>query len=139
MTAHHALVLDASVVVKWFVEEDPEEDARAILLLENVRDTPARFLAPALLLYETHAVLCRKLDNAGRVTSCMEMLWRLGIRIAPLDLRTAALAATEARTLGLTGYDAVYLATAKLYGSAWATFDKRACARVKDKQLVHPV
>ena len=55
------VVVDASVVVKWFVSEDESGVAEAAALLADHAAGHLRLVAPALLAHELMGVLVRRL------------------------------------------------------------------------------
>jgi predicted nucleic acid-binding protein len=118
-----SLVLDASVAVKWYIPEEGSAAARALL------DTPALFIAPALLLAEVTNVLWKKVrrgeierDDARTIAAhlCTESL--IDYR-AVQPLTEAAL--DIALQFGQTVYDALYLALAAAEDTQMVTADSR--------------
>ncbi len=116
------LVVDASVAVKWLVDETDHLNARA--LLARGED----LLAPDFVLVEVGNVLWKKLRR-GEVTepqavSGLATLPRLYDRLLPADLLIA-------RALGLATelqhpvYDCLYLACAESAGARLVTADAR--------------
>ncbi len=124
------IVLDASVVVEWFIPSSPAAHAAALGLLTEVETEPRRFVVPTLLFHEVHAVLCRRHVNHTDVEAALDDLYALGMQVAPFDRATARVATLIAHRHGLTGYDATYAATAKVLGGVWATFDRKAHRRI---------
>ncbi|OGQ81839.1 MAG: hypothetical protein A2289_03400 [Deltaproteobacteria bacterium RIFOXYA12_FULL_58_15] len=128
-------VLDASVVVKWFVSEDTASTEKAADLLEQVLSNPRAFAVPELLFSECLHVFARRLKSQADMDWAMDHVFRLGLVPLRFDA-TVAKAATQAMAGGMTGYDATYFAFAKLVGGKWVTFDKAASAKALDKDLV---
>ncbi len=126
-------VIDASVAVRWYVLE--ESDARADAVLERVLSEPTLFAVPELFVFEVLAVLGRvhprPLDTyRDAVLPVMEG----GVFRHPM---TSTLAEQSARFLphGLTGYDACYAGLAAELGAQWITFDRRAHERIDRENL----
>lgn len=116
------LVVDASVVIKWFLPEVHGEAARRLLA------APHQYLAPDLLFPEVGNVIWKKIRRG-------ELTPRDGQRLAA-DLATVAVEAVASRVLlsdavalavatGLTVYDATYLALAVRLDTVLVTADER--------------
>ncbi len=118
-------VVDASVAVKWFLDE-PESEA-AIRVVGACLDGDPHFV-PELFYYEVVAVLARR--HPRFPAWCDEgMRW-----LTELPLRRFALTPEQTPRLaefvraGLTGYDAAYAALAADLDVPWLTFDRRAAS-----------
>ena len=114
-----ALVVDASVAIKWFIEESGADRARSLW-----KDR-AGLVAPDLLVPEVCSALWRKVwlgqavpDQAAEATR--------RLRMALIDLRPTAALATPAMALALELdhpiYDCFYLALAEIERSAALLF-----------------
>jgi predicted nucleic acid-binding protein len=123
------VVVDASVVLSLFLEE--EEGAAAEALLLAGADRPA-LSAPEVLEFEVASALTRRVRRATlpaeHVLPLMARLPRLGIRAHPVGpLLPAAVALSLENRHGVP--DCLYLALARAEGaSALATFDRRLVA-----------
>jgi len=116
------LVLDASVLLKWFVEE-PGSGA-ALGLKRRYLEREVALAIPDLALYEIPNVLRFKRDvPEGEVKSVMRAFWMLGIEtVMPTEpLLEEAIALSFAT--GLSLYDCAYLALAKELDAALVTAD----------------
>jgi predicted nucleic acid-binding protein len=117
-------IVDASVAIKWFVEE-PGRD-RALELLGEILSKPRNFAVPELFFSELVHVFHRTLPNASETQlALLERVLVLGI---PRFGMTPDLfrATRKMQTLGLSGYDASYVGLASLLGGRWVTFDRKA-------------
>ena len=125
------LVIDASVAVKWFVSSEPGA-AEAIEILDRIRDSPAEFVVPELFFNEMLAILTRLLgrDDAA-VRSYLEALQDLGFQRIGNGRELLARAAQLACAHHLTGYDAVYAASAQLIAGCWLTADDKAQRKIR--------
>lgn len=103
------VVVDASVVVKWYVPEQNHEPARA--LRDDYLDGTHDLLAPALLPFEVvNALRYSEHYDGERLIEASETLPGYGIELVPYrDLGPVAALATD---LDVTVYDASYLALA---------------------------
>lgn len=118
-----ALVIDASVAVKWVLEEPGSDWARALPTMG------AEMSAPNLLCAECGNVLWRMVRTKRIAASVLEGFWS-AINAVPLalchsdwDLNAAALRLSV--RLDHPIYDCLYLALALDRGAALATADRR--------------
>lgn len=118
------LVVDASVVVKWFIAEPNSEAALRLL------DVEKKFLAPDHLFAETTNAVWKKVRR-GEISreDGREALWQIdntavAIKTVPC-LELAADAYTIALQYGRSVYDAMYLALAIQQNTRLITADGR--------------
>lgn len=119
------LVVDASVVIKWFAREEKTQEA--LSLLEALSAGRISVFAPDLILYEILNVLTRALGKSqpeieDAVLFLDELPWDL-VPPTPVLLRDAA--ALAANRPSLTAYDAAYVALALRKSAVLWTADKR--------------
>lgn len=128
------IVLDASVAIKWFVEDEAGR-AAALRILADIEASAKNYVVPELFFCEMVAVLCRLSKDSDKVTHYLNLLENLGFhRIGHgSELLTAAIELSC--TQGLSGYDAIYAATAKLISGVWLTADERAHKKMGDKAV----
>lgn len=128
-------VVDASLVVKWFVPEVDSEAARRWL------DAPYDYIAPELLFAEAGNTVWKKVRRG-------ELSADQGQRLAA-DLSAIAVEAVSLRGLlpdahalavstGITVYDATYLALAVRLETQMITGDDRLARRLAEHPLVAP-
>lgn len=118
-------IIDASVALKWFVEESEGAEAAGEILAE-VESEPGIFAVPDLFFAEMLHVLCRLFSDSREAKECIEILEQMGIERIGLGHELLARAADLAGKHGVSGYDAIYAACAQLAGGKWLTFDERA-------------
>lgn len=141
MRAH--LVVDASVVLKWFrTDEDLAKEAE--FLLGRHRIGEILLCAPDLLLYEVGNVLRTKPDfDEGIVLSAVAHLQHLEMAIFPADWELLQQAIritfqyTDSHWRALTVYDASYIALAEALDCDMVTADKRSLDCLAGHSLVH--
>ena len=130
------IVLDASVGIKWFVEDEPLV-AEAREVLGAIEGDPSSFLVPELFLNELLAVLCRLPGSRpAQVKEALRLVEALGLTRVGNGHELLSLAADFASRWKLSGYDAVYAALAELSGAVWLTADGRAARRIGNSRLV---
>lgn len=126
MTRH---VVDASVAIKWFVEEEHAEAARVLLGDEY------ELLAPELLLLEFGNILRKKVQRDELETPEARLI-RDGLEKQPIDLFSSSLLLEPALEIafetGRTVYDSCYLALAILSDAELVTADERLFNALKD-------
>jgi predicted nucleic acid-binding protein len=125
-------VLDASVAIKVFLDEEGSVEARRLVA------SGARFIAPALVLAEIANVLVKRLRR-GEVTPAFAaaVLQRAAtlfdelVRIESLTERAFVIAADHQ----LSAYDALYVALAEDRNWPLATADLRLAGRIAQSRL----
>ncbi len=118
-------VLDASTVVRWYVESLSHPHADAVL--RKVLSNPEQFAIPELFTYEVLSVLYRVHPDAPRIyEKDVNRLLRSGILRYPMTDHIFG-RAERFITMGLSGYDACYVALAEELEASWLTFDGKAC------------
>ena len=117
-------VIDASVAIRWFIEEEAHLHADAVL--KRAVFEPKRFAVPELFPFEVFAVL-QRIHPDPLVVFRMAILPLLqgGIFRQPMTEKLA-IAARRFVEMGLSGYDACYAALAQDLGGMWLTFDGQA-------------
>ncbi len=122
-----SVVVDASVAIKWFVEEPLWERADALTR------HPESLLAPEFLIAEVTNVAWKKvMRNEIDSGQAHEIATTIG-RSIPRFYSSAVLndrALQIALALGHPVYDCLYLACAELAGAVLVTADERLCTAV---------
>lgn len=128
-------VVDASVVLKWFVPEDQSHDAAALL----AGDT--EFIAPDLLLAETANAVWKK-ARRGEIPAALAQRLVDDIVKLPIDAVPGRALASDAHALArradITVYDAMYVALAVRARTRLVTADRKLHAAVAEFQLLRP-
>jgi predicted nucleic acid-binding protein len=128
-------VIDASVAIRWFIEQ--ESHPHADLVLDRMLSCPERFAVPELFCFEVFSVLNRIHPNGTEVfTKGMIPVLNCGIFRYPMT-ESLALQASAFIHKGLTGYDACYAALAKELEGSWLTFDDKAHHLIKGSRVSH--
>ena len=117
-----SLVLDASVVVKWFIPERHSEAARRLL------GQPDEYVAPDLLFAEAANAVWKKVRRGeldGRAAAALVSdICRSAVEAVPSRALAADAYAIAAAT-GRTVYDGLYLALAARLKTRLVTADER--------------
>jgi predicted nucleic acid-binding protein len=117
-------VPDASVILKWVLDADDEQDREAALeLLETWKAGEIQLLVPPLWLYEVGNILCLKRpDDAEEILAALQ---ELGLTEVSLDHDLVTDTVALAVGLAVTFYDATYLAVARHTEATLITADNR--------------
>jgi predicted nucleic acid-binding protein len=117
-----SLVIDASILVAWFLDEKP--DPRVETAFDTVAHVETR--APSLFYYEIrNAILVSERRN--RITEAMSAAFLRDLGLLPIRLEPAgddASLMALARKRKLTVYDAAYLELARRENLPLATLDR---------------
>lgn len=124
--------MDASVVLRWFVAQEPGAEA-AVRWLERLREDAELLVGPDLLRFEVLGGLARlqRDRESGWAEQAFTRFERLGMRLLPTGSDLARRTLELSRSLGIAGYDAVYLAHAESLGKSWLTVDERALRQLR--------
>ena len=130
------VLLDASVALRWFVDQ-PGREAAASWLVRFVHE-PELLIAPDLLRFEVYGALARlqQRQEPGWAERCFRRLDALGIRTLPTTRALFDRGHALARSLRVGGYDALYLAHAEALGIRWLTADERAVRQLGEDPRV---
>ena len=131
-----ACVVDASVVVKWFVDEEHSEQARR--LEEDYVEGKIDILAPTLLDYEVlNALRYSGAFGEEELKEVARVLEDLQLGYVPVRGNLMGLAVELALKKGITIYDASYVALAVDRGIVLWTADEKLVRKVKMKEVRH--
>jgi len=128
-------VIDASVAVKWFIEE---RDSPTALQLKNDHSRgKITLLAPDLFIYEvTNAILSSNLFTLDERKRCLRDLYELEIDLInpSIDLMLPTLEIASSKKISI--YDASYVILAKEFDIKLVTADEKLYTSVKDLRCV---
>jgi predicted nucleic acid-binding protein len=132
------IVVDASVVVKWFVEE--QFTKQALALAEDYEKRRIDLSSVQLMPFEViNALRYNPELGQSEVENAGEALMRLGVALHPILKDIHALSLRCAYLYGLTIYDASYLALARFLGCDLYTADRRFIEKAKGDTAIHNV
>ena len=133
MVRNTLIVPDASVVIKWLVDEEPEETKRSREILYRFQKDKSLILCPSLILYEISNALAMKRKISDHDVYAM---WKLFLEVdVPLFNPTSEFiskALEFARKYQVTVYDASYAVLAKEKKGIFITADKVFVKQVKE-------
>ena len=127
------VVVDASVSLKW-VLDDEDSVASSIALRDDAHRSQVQMLAPSLWIYEvTNALVVAHLR--GRIDDrqshlALRLQREVGVRLVDPEPQDCLETATE---LGISGYDAAYVALATTVEANLWTGDRRLFHRTRDR------
>lgn len=130
------LVLDTSVVLKWFRQEEILAN-RALGLLDAYLNGQRRMVVPSLLGYEVANVLRYKDDlTTEQIETALQSLFDLGLDWIAPAAPTICRAAVIAREYDTSVYDATFAALAESVGGIFITADERLVRQLADLRYV---
>ena len=133
-------VVDASVVVKWFVSE--ENTPESLSLRDAFVGNQIDLFAPSLMPFEVVNALRRASDEEGFLLESSRSLGKYGIHLQGLSGPYFDRVVRTARRNGVSVYDASYLALAENIDCRLYTADRELLKRLTDvdrKRVAHIV
>lgn len=124
-------ILDASVVIKWFVEEQDRD--KAITYLTAFQNNELGLIVPSLLFYELGNVLIKKKATMTLINEVMvkfQQLNSLGLEIQDIGLSSFRQIYQNSIKYGLTFYDASYLTLMQEENCRFITADGKLFQKV---------
>ena len=131
------MVVDASVVAKWFIAEEDSEKAVQIRDLHSAGKVI--LTSPVLVLFEVGNILSKHPSFAGQdAARAFQSLLDLGLKLRSFaESSLLEKAFLVSRELGITFYDAAYVAlTADAYAGWLITADKDLYMKTKEYSVV---
>ena len=124
------LVVDASVVAKWFI---PEADSdKAVRLRNRHIEGSLTLMAPDLLLYEiANALVYHPEVTDEAIHEDMEALFNVDIELVSPSPELMASIADGARRRDVSVYDSSYLVLAEVVATNLVTADRRLYEKAK--------
>jgi predicted nucleic acid-binding protein len=124
-------VLDASVVLKWFVDE--MDSPLAISIREEFYDGKMEIVVPDLLLFEiANALRYNPTFTSKEIQEALETLFGMGIQIITPTLSLLEKTVELAEVYDVTCYDAAYLALSEELSFIFITADGRLYRKIKN-------
>jgi predicted nucleic acid-binding protein len=141
ITAHHAgYVVDASVLVKWFLHHQEADRDRALALRDLHISGQSKIYIPQLALLEVINAIrfSPKADEeAGEIA--LETLQDLNLEFKPSEGDLMGKTNAIAWAYKITIYDALYVALAEQAGYPLITADEKMVNKLKGHSIVVPL
>ena len=129
------MILDASVVLKWFVEEKDSDKARQIQ--NEYSAGRISIVVPDLLLSEVaNALRFNRNFTRHDIDDALSALSQMGIETMPIGYELVKSAVRLAYDNDITVYDAIYFALAGELLDDFITADKRLCEKLDNFPFV---
>lgn len=128
------VVLDSSVVAKWYFYEEQTEEAVKLRNLHIINQI--QIAAPILLLFELGNIFVSRGLNKGDFAKNFQTLLNFEINFVEVDLSLFQSIFAIAGKYNITFYDATYLATAKKLKCQLITTDKKLYNATKKLKFV---
>lgn len=125
------IILDASVVIKWFIEEDG--DKKAIGYLNLIKERKIYLIVPQLLFYELGNILLSKNASIKDVICIITELNSLPIKQEDVGHPYFKKVFKNAEEMTLSFYDASYVTLMQVENCEFITADKRLYEKVREK------
>ena len=108
-----AIVVDASIVVKWLNQEKEQSTEKAFAVLESAREGRVDLISTDILIHEVFNALVRGKGVRGEhLQKAFTAFCLFPISIIPTDKTLIASTILIAEQYGMTIYDALYVALA---------------------------
>jgi predicted nucleic acid-binding protein len=138
--ASPVLVLDTSVVLKWFLEKDEPDVARARELREAFLNQRCKLRAPDFLLVEVaNALTAGHRSGPKQVIQALEAIEAIELDLVGVRLPTLMKAVELAAIYGVTVYDACFLAVAIESDGLLVTADEAFIRKLRPHPAVAPL
>ena len=126
------VVVDASVIVKWFVEEEGSD--KSLKLGDRYIEGEIRIIAPELMIFETlNALYYKRLFSEEELKQISEALEAYSFTLYPLRGNYASRAVEVAFKNDITIYDASYIALAIIRNTQMYTADEKLMRKLKHR------
>jgi len=116
------LIIDTSVAVKWLNQDNEENIEKADKILQDAKEGKVELIAPELLKYEVgNALLFGKKIAVEDIDDLLDIFYTLPLTFVAWDKNLANTTYDLAKALGITYYDASFMALAKQYDAILVT------------------
>lgn len=127
-------VLDASVILKWFLKDEIDE-IKAVSFKERFVQGKIEIIVPSLVYYEVLNIISLKVPKeASKIFSLLQMLKMTEVKLSS-DLIRRAIDLVQ-KTAGIAFYDAVYHALAIETGSVFVTADEKYFKKARKSKYI---
>ena len=130
------LVIDTSVIVKWFVTDDELYTKEAEQILKDAVANKIVLYTPSLARYELGNSIVKRKTNLLSAFDYLETFYKSPITIVDETEELALLTYRIAHEYTLTYYDASFVALAKQENAILITDNTKHQAKVKEAKVV---
>ncbi|MBI2042948.1 type II toxin-antitoxin system VapC family toxin [Candidatus Pacearchaeota archaeon] len=116
-------VIDASVIVKWFLNEENSDKARELRTELTKEDLV--LIVPDLMFLEVLNTLRYKRAKKDALIKANKILFELGLKIEKIDKETLIKTIENSVKYNITVYDALYVSMAQLHNASLITADSK--------------
>jgi len=135
-------VVDASVIVAWFIPGEPWS-VKARRLRDNYVDGRVKLYAPSILIYELNNSLWkavrRSLMSVDTALACVEAFSKISPELIQLDFSRQLEALKIASEEDVSFYDSAYIVTARATSSTLVSADSDMISVARKYVSVTPV
>jgi len=126
------IVIDANVVVKWFIEENGSDKAR--ILRDKFIDGEIELIVPSLLYFEVlNALKYSQLFDDGELSEAGESLEKYGFKIITIKNETREHMIKVAVDHDMSIYDASYIGLSMVLDVFFCTADEKIIKKLPTK------
>ncbi len=137
-TYHAGYVVDASVLVKWFMEEEDRDRALGLREL-HTSGRSALFVTELTFLEIINAIRYAPKAKEEDGAEALHVLENLHLQVKPSDFTLLRKANAIAWAYKITIYDALYVALAEQLGYPLITSDEVMVKKLKGHSIVVPL
>ena len=115
-------VIDASVMVKWFLHEQNSDIA--VSLKDSFLKGEIGLIAPDLIILELANSLRYKKQKEKEILLANKRIWELGIKLVRINDAIMSKTIENSIKYNITVYDALYITLAQIHGTFLITADR---------------
>ena len=129
------IVLDASVILKWFLIEENRDIA--LTLLDRHINEDEQIAIPELLYYEFGNIMALKTELLeDKIIEAITFLFRLDLKVISLSQHEYIEAIRLSRLYKISVYDASYVVLSNSLGVPFITADEKLVRKMKNAPFV---
>jgi len=129
------IVLDASVILKWFLIEENRDIA--LTLLDRHINEDEQIAIPELLYYEFGNIMALKTELLeDKIIEAITFLYRLDLKVISLSQHECIEAIRLSRLYKISVYDASYVVLSNSLGVPFITADEKLVRKMKNAPFV---